>query len=607
MELVKRRDLGRLYENDQLNLQMVAGLAFPYYSEHRITFMPTYKLDIGTDSYDSSEKARIPAWTDRILRKGTNLRQLSYDSAPLRFSDHRPVYATFKCIVAVVDEAVRDRISREIYERQKDAVGGPTAAVLGRDDDDVDDEEMMGYDAIEPGLPPASSDRQKWWLDNGKMARSTVGPPKALAESRDSISTVLNPARPSNPFHPTDEPDWVAVPRTASRVSSFSTLSTSPWEHINESHIHAAGTKPPPRKLPPPFDPSSTLPASVGRHPAAASADAANLASKDGPPPTRQQDSPPPRPPPRRQTAAAQPLAPPQADGPATSRSTTPTRSPSARSLRPTAVLSSSAASASPQHQQQHQQQPAKKPAAKQPPPVARKPAHLAGAASSSPGSSPTLSHSSLSEAASATASGFATPLPLRPAAPPPSSSAASTRSATTSSAPDARPPPVGGLDAPAASAIATAIALRKQQGLLGQQQSQPPSYRQQSPPGPNTLRKAATSTSMANGSTPPGRATPPAGAVGLPGMIPGLVAAAARDAAAPAPRLPTRPTAGPLQQQQQQPATLKKRVPAPTNLLDDDPTIEMGSWETLAPTTASSTQAQRLASQQQPRMGASS
>jgi len=51
---VKKNDLGTLYENDQLNLQMVAGLAFPFYSEARITFPPTYKFDIGTDTYDTS-------------------------------------------------------------------------------------------------------------------------------------------------------------------------------------------------------------------------------------------------------------------------------------------------------------------------------------------------------------------------------------------------------------------------------------------------------------------------------------------------------------------------------------------------------------------------
>jgi hypothetical protein len=52
--LVKKKDLETLYENDQLNLQMVAGLAFPFYSEARIAFLPTYKFDLGTDTYDTS-------------------------------------------------------------------------------------------------------------------------------------------------------------------------------------------------------------------------------------------------------------------------------------------------------------------------------------------------------------------------------------------------------------------------------------------------------------------------------------------------------------------------------------------------------------------------
>ncbi|KAF3942204.1 Synaptojanin-1 [Dactylella cylindrospora] len=52
--LIKIGDLGKLYENDQLNLQMVAGLTFPYYSENRLTFLPTYRFDIGSDEYDTS-------------------------------------------------------------------------------------------------------------------------------------------------------------------------------------------------------------------------------------------------------------------------------------------------------------------------------------------------------------------------------------------------------------------------------------------------------------------------------------------------------------------------------------------------------------------------
>ena len=53
-ELVKREDIETLYSNDQLNLQMVAGNAFQHYSEARITFLPTYKFDVGTDTYDTS-------------------------------------------------------------------------------------------------------------------------------------------------------------------------------------------------------------------------------------------------------------------------------------------------------------------------------------------------------------------------------------------------------------------------------------------------------------------------------------------------------------------------------------------------------------------------
>lgn len=232
LDLVRSRNLEALYENDQLNLQMVAGLAFPYYSEARITFMPTYKFDVGRDDYDSSEKQRIPAWTDRILRKGQQLRQTEYNSAPLRFSDHRPVYAHFQCTVNIVDEALRDKISRELYERRKGEVGDVTANTTVEDTDDGD---LIGYDAIEPGLPAASSDRQKWWLDNGRMAQARIQPPTPANPS--THTTVLNPKRPANPFTPTDEPDWVAVPRAESRLSSFSSLSTSPYEHINHSTV----------------------------------------------------------------------------------------------------------------------------------------------------------------------------------------------------------------------------------------------------------------------------------------------------------------------------------------------------------------------------------
>ncbi|KAF4122575.1 synaptojanin [Geosmithia morbida] len=322
--LVRKRDLGLLYENDQLNLQMVAGLVFPYYSEARINFLPTYRFDIGTDDYDTSEKARIPAWTDRILRKGSNLRQILYDCAPLRFSDHRPVHAAFVCRVSIVDEARRDSISQELYMRRKaegvDAMTGlPSSSHAGGGgagsaaDDSDDEEDLIGYDAVEPGLPPASSDRNKWWLENRQPARAQV----PIPSGRDGQPMVLNPNRPSNPFGHGEEQDWISVSRSSSRAS-LSSLSSSPYEKVMlpSMMMNSSASSTAPRRLPPPPSSSSQ---DTGSGNAAARTGRMSLASGGGHQASSSSSTPPPPPPPRRQgtgnSAATSPSSPAQAVG----------------------------------------------------------------------------------------------------------------------------------------------------------------------------------------------------------------------------------------------------------------------------------------------------
>ncbi|OQE34520.1 hypothetical protein PENCOP_c017G07090 [Penicillium coprophilum] len=199
-ELILQQDYQRLYDNDQLNLQMVAGRVFQYYSEGPIKFPPTYKYDVGRDNYDTSEKARIPAWCDRILWRGSNLRQTNYQVADLKVSDHRPVWATFDCVIDIVDYALKESLRRSIYEEKQDQ--GHISLVDSVSLLDLDDDETTPHVPIAPGLPPASSDRDRWWLNNGASVKATVQPPKQ--------GYIPNPQRKSNPF--SADVDWVPSP-----------------------------------------------------------------------------------------------------------------------------------------------------------------------------------------------------------------------------------------------------------------------------------------------------------------------------------------------------------------------------------------------------------
>ncbi|KAF6063921.1 Increased recombination centers protein 22-2 domain protein [Candida albicans] len=64
--MILQKLYAKIFECDQLNKQMANGESFPFFSEQEINFPPTYKFDKGTKVYDTSEKQRIPAWTDRL-------------------------------------------------------------------------------------------------------------------------------------------------------------------------------------------------------------------------------------------------------------------------------------------------------------------------------------------------------------------------------------------------------------------------------------------------------------------------------------------------------------------------------------------------------------
>lgn len=115
-------------------------------------------------AHSGSENARIPAWCDRILYKGDPLKQINYTTAPLYFSDHRPVYATFQCIISHVDESLKERLVHELYENRKLQLKKIAARARGA----VIDSNIAEYEFIGSEQPGTSSDHNRWWLDDGK-------------------------------------------------------------------------------------------------------------------------------------------------------------------------------------------------------------------------------------------------------------------------------------------------------------------------------------------------------------------------------------------------------------------------------------------------------
>ncbi|XP_051840922.1 synaptojanin-1 isoform X4 [Antechinus flavipes] len=146
-ELIRQQNWDSLIAGDQLINQKNSGQIFRGFLEGKITFAPTYKYDLFSDDYDTSEKCRTPAWTDRILwrrrkwpfdRSAEDLDLLNasfqdeskvlytwnpgtllhYGRAELKTSDHRPVVALIDIDIFEVDAEARQNIYKEVIATQ---------------------------------------------------------------------------------------------------------------------------------------------------------------------------------------------------------------------------------------------------------------------------------------------------------------------------------------------------------------------------------------------------------------------------------------------------------------------------------------------------------
>ncbi|XP_022065510.1 synaptojanin-1 isoform X5 [Acanthochromis polyacanthus] len=157
-ELIKQQSWDALTAGDQLLDQKNAGLVFRGFIEGKLDFAPTYKYDLFSEDYDTSEKCRTPAWTDRILWKrrkwnfdktaeemnvvgaastfGENEEDpdhpwsagtlMYYGRAELKTSDHRPVVAIMDVDILEVDPEARHQVYKDVIALQ----GPPDGTIL---------------------------------------------------------------------------------------------------------------------------------------------------------------------------------------------------------------------------------------------------------------------------------------------------------------------------------------------------------------------------------------------------------------------------------------------------------------------------------------------
>ncbi|XP_053385173.1 synaptojanin-1-like [Mercenaria mercenaria] len=190
-ELIKNENWGALQAMDQLNIQRQEDNAFQGFQEGPTNFAPTYKYDQFCDDYDTSDKSRTPAWTDRVLWRHypfikfqntdddndeedleTWPKLLLYSRSELKTSDHRPVMALFDVQVMTVKENDRDKVFEEVLSKQ-----GPHDAtvILSCDDGEFDDElvdEVVGtFSDFGEIILVRFVDEDMWLIyKNGQMA-----------------------------------------------------------------------------------------------------------------------------------------------------------------------------------------------------------------------------------------------------------------------------------------------------------------------------------------------------------------------------------------------------------------------------------------------------
>ena len=358
-DLVAKQDWTELTAADQLQCERSANNVFQGFTEGPITFAPTYKYDLFSDDFDTSEKARVPAWTDRVLWKrrkpptGQTVPQTEpslvfYGRAELKQSDHRPVIALLDVQARAVDKERRDKaldtIGEELGPSDGTVIVTPctgtwavSLATIGGNIEEVVgavNSEMSKFGSVRYSRAVRDSVWTQYREGGAALTALTARNISVMGvdweissctrDWRCSLATEL--ALVSNPVLPLAPPPGSQFKKDSAKL--LSQLSQLSFEELNDItlNLDVAPVKPPPprpaappSRPPPPSRPSEEPPKPSEEPPKPS--DSPAKPARPGPPP-RPKPPParpqPPRPPPEKVPSPdPEPVAPTPADPPA--------------------------------------------------------------------------------------------------------------------------------------------------------------------------------------------------------------------------------------------------------------------------------------------------
>lgn len=239
-EYVRTQNWPALLAYDQLLVQQSNGKVFRNYIEGEINFAPTYKYDIDSEVYDSSEKCRVPAYTDRILFKKKYPTRLGEDSLSLNYgkiifygrcelktSDHRPVIGEYNIEILKVDTKAREDLFRTVVES------------LGPQDATVIVKHKLGINGFDDSL--VSHILKVFSDEGGEIVLARYSLNFLFITFRESISALRVVRNCSNRFLSEDisielkTPNWVDLIKNE---MSLATDNTIPLQEHSDNSVY---------------------------------------------------------------------------------------------------------------------------------------------------------------------------------------------------------------------------------------------------------------------------------------------------------------------------------------------------------------------------------